>query len=73
MLMDQAPGHILYAGSMTARQNLDFFPKDVLERVRERHAKYLVAPEKVEGASLSSLERYALEQTPAAARAAKKP
>jgi len=73
MLMDQAPGHILYAGSMTARQNLDFFPKDVLQRVRERHARYLVAPEKVEGPSLSSLERYALEQTPAAPRAAKKP
>ncbi|MDT7836973.1 DUF1838 family protein [Aquabacterium sp. OR-4] len=73
MLMDQAPGHILYAGSMTARQTLEFFPKDVIARVRERHPKYLVAPEKVEGPSLSSLERYALEQTPAAPRAARKP
>lgn len=71
MLMDQAPGHILYAGTMSARHNLDLFPKDVLERVRERHAKYLVAPEKVEGKSLSSLERYALEQTPAPRRIVK--
>lgn len=67
MLMDQAPGHILYTGTMTAQTKM-VHPKDVIERVRERHAKYLVAPEKVEGPSLSSLERYALEQTPAAPR-----
>ncbi len=73
MLMDQAPGHILYAGSMTARQSLEFFPKDVIERVKTRYPKYLVAPDKVEGASLSSLERYAHDQVPAAPRALKKP
>ncbi len=68
MLMDQAPGHILYTGTMAARETMDFHPKDVIERVKSRHPKYLVAPEKVEGPSLSSLERYALEQTPAPAR-----
>ncbi|WAC71956.1 DUF1838 family protein [Roseateles sp. SL47] len=68
MLMDQAPGHILYTGNMCAREHLELHPKDVVARVRERYPKYLVAPEKVEGPSLSSLERYALEQKPAQAR-----
>jgi len=71
MLMDQAPGHIIYSGTMAARTSLDLYPKDVIQRVKERYAKYLVAPEKVEGPSLSSLERYALEQTPAAPRIVK--
>jgi len=73
MLMDQAPGHIIYTGTMAARETLDLYPKDVLARVRERYPKYLVAPEAVEGPSLSSLERYAHDQTPAAPRAASKP
>lgn len=68
MLMDQAPGHIIYTGTMTAQTKM-VHPKDVIERVRQRYPKYMVAPEKVEGPSLSSLERYALEQTPAAPKA----
>lgn len=71
MLMDQAPGHILYTGTMAAYETTDYHPKDVVARVRERYPTYLTAPEKVEGPSLSSLERYALEQTPAPARAKK--
>jgi hypothetical protein len=71
MLMDQAPGHIIYTGNMCARAHTDLHPKDVMARVRERYPKYLVAPDMVEGPSLSSLERYALDQTPAKPRAAK--
>lgn len=69
MLMDQAPGHITYLGNFAARRNLDLFPKDVVERVKERFPKYLTAPEKWEDPSLSSLENYARQQTPAAPRA----
>jgi hypothetical protein len=68
MLMDQAPGHIIYTGNMCAREHTDLHPKDVMERVKERYPKYLVAPDKVEGPSLSSLERYAHDQVPAAPR-----
>lgn len=69
MLMDQAPGHIVYSGMFGSRKSLDAYPKDIIDRVRERYPNYLVAPEKMEGPSLSSLERYALEQKPAAPRA----
>lgn len=69
MLMDQAPGHIVYSGIMGSRKSLDLYPKDVIDRVRERYPSYLVAPEKMEGPSLSSLERYAQEQKPAAPKA----
>ena len=71
MLMDQAPGCVIYTGTMTARENLDLYAKDTLARVRERYPKYLTAPETMDGPSLSSLERYAHEQTPAAPRAPK--
>ena len=69
MLMDQAPGHIVYLGNMAGRETMDLHPKDVLQRVKERYPKYLVAPEVWEDPSLSSLERYAREQKPAAPRA----
>ena len=68
MLMDQAPGHISYMGTMSSRQSLDLYPKDTLERVRERYPKYLEAPTTWEEPSLSSLEHYALEQKPAPPR-----
>lgn len=71
MLMDQAPGHIVYAGNMCAQETLDYHPKDVLERVRERWPQYMVAPETNTGPSLSSLERYAHDQKPAAPRVKK--
>lgn len=71
MLMDQAPGHIIYTGTMASHETLDFHPKDVIERVKARYPKYLVAPEQVEGPSLSSLERYAHDQKPAAPRVKK--
>ncbi|MEH6552290.1 MAG: DUF1838 family protein [Pseudomonadales bacterium] len=65
MLMDQAPGHITYMGTMSSRQSLDQYPKDTLERVKARYPEYLEAPTTWEEPSLSSLERYALEQKPA--------
>jgi Protein of unknown function (DUF1838) len=71
MLMDQAPGHIIYTGTMAARETMDLHPGDVIERVKQRYPKYLVAPEKVEGPSLSSLERYAHDNKPAAPRTKK--
>jgi hypothetical protein len=70
MLMDQAPGHMLYVGTMLTRTSLDGVPPDVLERVRQRYPKYLTAPEVWEEPSLSSLEHYAREQTPAPPRKA---
>lgn len=65
MLMDQAPGHITYLGTMTTRPNLDSYPQDLLERIKQRYPKYLTAPTVWEDPSLSSLEHYAREQTPA--------
>jgi hypothetical protein len=53
---------------MTTRRTSDFHPRDVMQRVQERYPRYLAAPETWEEPSLSSLERYAREQTPAAPR-----
>lgn len=69
MLMDQAPGHITYAGNMVAQNTMDFHAKDVLQRVQERYPQYLVAPEVWTEPSLSSLENYARQQQPAPPRA----
>jgi hypothetical protein len=72
MLMDQAPGHCLYVGNMGGRQTMDLHPADVIERVRTRYPLYLTAPESWDNKpSMSSLEHYAAEQTPAPPR--KKP
>ena len=68
MLMDQAPGHISYVGNMATRRTSDLHPKNVMQRVQERYPRYLSAPETWEEPSLSSLARYAREQTPAAPR-----
>ena len=65
MLMDQAPGHIVYLGNMATRDTLDRFPQDVLQRVKERYPTYLTAPTESKGPSLSSLENYARFQKPA--------
>lgn len=67
MLMGQAPGHIFYMGRFTSIENLDPVPQDVLARVRAEYPKYLVAPEKWEEPSLSSLENYARTEKPAPA------
>ena len=67
MLMDQAPGHILYVCDMGGFDSLDSIPRDVLERAEKMDPKWLVAPREDYGPSLSSLENYALTEQPAPA------
>ena len=69
MLMGQQPGFCQYQCFMG---NCDH-PSEVLSRsamdyAEKNYAKYFEAPTTMEGDSLSSLERYALEQTPAPAK-----
>lgn len=68
MLMDQAPGHVLYVCDMGAFDSFDNIPRDVLERAEKMDPKWLVAPRKDYGPSLSSLENYALTEQPAPPR-----
>ena len=65
MLMGQAPGHILYMGSMGGYDNLDMLSPEVRKYAEEHHPKYFEAPTKWEEPSLSSLEDYARTQKPA--------
>lgn len=65
MLMGQTPGHILYSTYMGAVDSLDDLPEDLVLAAEAIDPKYLEAPTEVYGPSLSSLERYALEQEPA--------
>jgi len=68
MLMGQTPGHCDYACFMGTATDLEaIFPRTMLDFVeREMGAKYFEAPSEWTGEpSLSSLEHYALEQTPA--------
>ncbi len=69
MLMGQKPGHCQYQCFMGTCDH----PGDVLSRsatdfAEQNYAKYFEAPTNMDGESLSSLERYALEQTPAPAK-----
>lgn len=68
MLMDQAPGHVLYMCDMGAFDSFDNIPRDVIERAEKTDPKWLVAPRKDYGPSLSSLENYARTEKPAPAR-----
>ena len=68
MLMDQAPGHCLYICDQGAWDHWDYIPKDVIDAARAIDPKYLSAPTQDYGPSLSSLEHYSREQTPAAPR-----
>ena len=59
MLMDEAPGHMLYVGTMLSRTSLDGVPADVLERVgvgevRDCHGARGFAPFDDEDRSLPS-------------------
>ncbi len=65
MLMGQTPGHIVYQSFMGTVDSLDQLPEDLLLAVEAIDPKYLEAPTEVYGPSLSSLERYEIEQTPA--------
>jgi hypothetical protein len=68
MLMGSTPGHILYTCYMGTVDSLDMLPEDLVAAAAAIDPKYLDAPTEVYGPSLSSLERYALEQTPAPAK-----
>jgi hypothetical protein len=68
MLMGQEPGHCLYDCQMGTADSLDDIDPKVLDRVRKKNPIYLSAPETWVDPSLSSLEHYALEQKPSAAR-----
>ena len=65
MLMGQAPGHMSYFGNMGAYSNLDVVSAPVIAYAREHYPTFFSAPEKWVDPSLSSLENYAREQTPA--------
>lgn len=68
MLMDQAPGHCLYVCDQGAGDTMDLIPQRMLDAAAAIDPKYLSAPTEDYGPSLSSLEHYAIEQTPAAPR-----
>lgn len=65
MLMGQTPGHIAYTCFMGPVDSLDDLPQDIVQAAADIDEKYLDAPTEVYGPSLSSLERYAQEQSPA--------
>ena len=65
MLMGQAPGHIVYMGTMGGYDNLDMLSDPVRGYAEKHHSKYFDAPKKWEEPSLSSLEDYARTQKPA--------
>jgi hypothetical protein len=65
MLMGQTPGHIVYQSFMGTVDSLDQLPEDLVLAAEAIDPKYLEAPTEVYGPSLSSLERYEIEQTPA--------
>lgn len=68
MLMGQTPGHIMYTSYMGTVDSLEQLPEDLVLAAEAIDPNYLEAPTEVYGPSLSSLERYALEQTPAPLR-----
>jgi hypothetical protein len=65
MLMGQTPGHIMYDGIFHTTRTLDYYPPGVVERIKARYPSFLTAPEKWYSPNYSSIEHYALEQTPA--------
>jgi len=70
MLMGQTQGHCQYQCYMGGGQDLEqMVSRNVLDYVEKHYPKYMTAPgpEAWEQDSLSSIERYALEQTPAPA------
>ena len=65
MLMGQEPGHILYASTMMGGNTADIIPKHVRDFSEANYPGFLSAPKEDYGPSISSLEYYAKEQTPA--------
>jgi hypothetical protein len=65
MLMGKTDGHIVYQSFMGTVDSLDLLPQDLVQAAEAIDPKFLEAPTEDYGPSLSSLERYAIEQTPA--------
>ncbi len=65
MLLGDKPGNVLYVGNMTAYDSLKYIPDDIIKYTEQNMPKYLEAPDKDYGPSLSSIEHYAREQQPA--------
>jgi len=65
MLMGPTEGHCIYNTFMGAGDSLDIIDPKTLAYVEKNHPKYLEAPKEWIEPSLSSLEWYAKEQTPA--------
>jgi Protein of unknown function (DUF1838) len=65
MLMGPTDGHCQYHTFMGAVDDINKIDRKTLDYVEKYHPKYLVAPDKWEEPSLSSLEWYAKERTPA--------
>ncbi|MBB6253103.1 DUF1838 family protein [Nitrospirillum iridis] len=66
MLMGQAAGCISYFCSFGTVSGIDQLPADLVAKARAMDPKWLSAPDSDYGPSLSSLENYARQQTPAA-------
>lgn len=71
MLMDQAPGHVVYSCFKGTGDSLDVIPRRIRDYTEKNYPLFLEAPERYEEPSLSSLEHYARERQPAPPR--KKP
>ena len=68
MLMGDTPGHMIYSAFMGSGEDLEeVHSRQVLDYVEKNYPKYFTAPETYDPKtpSLSSLELYAIEQTPA--------
>ena len=69
MLMGQAPGHILYNCMFADVKSMEDMPdQKIVEYAAKHYPQFLDAPDTWEEPSLSSLEWYAREQTPAPPR-----
>jgi len=68
MLMDQAEGHCMYVVDHGNGDTIDIVDPRIVEAARKLDPKYLSAPLKDYGPSLSSLETYKLTETPAPPR-----
>jgi len=69
MLMGQQPGHCSYTALMsTCTHPGDVLGRSVMDYAEKHYAKYFEAPMTMEGDSLSDLQHYALNRTPAPAR-----
>jgi len=66
MLMGQEPGHCVYIGIMTAGPDASIIPQHVRDFTDERYPGLYTSPTEDYGPSISSLEHYAKNETPAA-------